>query len=89
MRRARGRPEELPRIDAAEEGLRAAVQSAPFIAALASGEVEEAQRRAANAATLDESLDATLRLYRVIENAVRLAQPILVDTLRAIEGRAA
>ena len=81
-------PQELDRLDKAEQKLNQAVGKLPFVVALASAEVERARRAGANAKSLVESLQATRALYAVIKQAVALARPALSEALQRVKRAA-
>ncbi len=76
----------LARLDLAEKHLNSVVAKVPFVVSLESAEVEAARRQGANAKTLDESLDATGRLYRIIERAITTARPLLARAKKELKA---
>jgi hypothetical protein len=80
----RRRPDDLTRLDKAEQRLNAEVQKAPFISVLTAHAADEWQRAGVNARSLDESLDASLELYSAIEQAVAQVRPGIAEALRAV-----
>lgn len=75
----------LERLDDAERRLLETVSQLPFIALYASAEIEAARRAGANAKNLEESLDATQRLYSVLEKTMELGRPLLSQSLRSFK----
>lgn len=78
-------PDALARLDLAEKQLNSVVSKVPFVVALESAEVDAARRQGANAKTLEESLDATGRLYRTIERAIITARPLLARARKELK----